>query len=557
VSEVRTIAGSDLVVSRDARRSLARELLEILRWHGVQHLVLRDPDRLLITGLGDLDLWIPAPTLPAARRLLQREAYARGWRLIKKVTRPYVTSLYFCRDGTPPSNLTVDIFPAIRWYALDLIPSRDLRPLGREKDGVVAASPQVAAAVAVLHHLAWSGEVPLRYRVRLRSTDTGHDPFRAMRFARRAVASSSERELRAVRRQLLMQAFVWTLHDRPGGVVHDVVRTTTSLLNSRRGWWIGVEGLNAERSSSHLVQHLKEEHLLVGRWGSSAPAPMNPVRRALWAAKTRLKRRLGATVVTTGSSAHTSADLRIVSRDQDWIVHDGRTARSVDDMTAVTRMVVEALSGRSIDPEPARRRTRRVIGLAGPDGAGKSTLAERLEMDPRLAPTTRFHWRPDVLPPLSGFLRRRTPAPTPTPPSAASTHGAAVSVVRLLYYWLDTQVGFLTRWRPGRRSAGTVLVERTFLDVGADPLRYGFDLPNVVIDKAIRWSFEPDLVIVLDVPGNEAALRKGELPAVEAERQLAWWRGDAGDVADIRLVDASAPIDVVAGRAADIVSAAK
>src|SRR6266508_2044069 len=108
-------------IDRSSRRDLAARILALLEYHGVSYAVLRDPARLFDEGVGDLDLWVPAKSIPSAMALIEREADATGWWLLKRVQRPYVRTAYFYRPGTPPSTLTIDAFPAIRWLVADLL----------------------------------------------------------------------------------------------------------------------------------------------------------------------------------------------------------------------------------------------------------------------------------------------------------------------------------------------------------------------------------------------------------------------------------------------------
>jgi thymidylate kinase len=543
-------------ISTDARRALARVLLDALRSHGVQHAVLRDPDRLLEAGLGDLDLWISPPSLPAVCRLLRREANGQGWSVIKYVSRPYVRSLYLYRRGRDHSVLTVDLFPAIRWYVVDIVPSVQLRDAIREVEAPARMDTELEAAIPILHHLAWNGHVPDRYRARLRTVDRAGDPVRAMSFARWAAAAETPSDLGRIRRRLLGRAAGWTLRERPGGAIWDVVRTGASLVHGRPGRCLGVEGEGAESTSRRLVEDLKREHFLLGRWGRIESPPSEPGRRALWSVLVRLKRHLGATIVIADPVHVPFSDIRVVSARDAWIVEEGRTARAIDDRRDLTRAVIETLARPRVDGRRHRRREGMVVGLVGPDGTGKSTLAAALERDDRLAPIARFHWRPGILPSLARLAPGRRVLGEGQSPTT-ETHGRVASVARLSYYWLDTQLGFLTRWAPSRRRGGTILVERTFIDVGADARRYAFDLPVRLVEAAVRLSFKPDLLIVMSVPGDVAHRRKGELPANEVERQLEWWGRRATEFADTRFIDASMPIDALADRVVDIITSAK
>jgi energy-coupling factor transporter ATP-binding protein EcfA2 len=173
---------------------------------------------------------------------------------------------------------------------------------------------------------------------------------------------------------------------------------------------------------------------------------------------------------------------------------------------------------------PERRRGGRIVLVVGPDGSGKSTLAGRLveEQRGRFDGTRRFHWRPTILP-RAGALLGRSVGNTSTP-HAKAPHGRILSVVVLLYYWLDFFVGgWLKTWVLKRRGE-LIVMERGWQDIGVDARRYRLQVPPMLVFAMARLLPAPDLILVLEAPSEVLLDRKQELPASELGRQADAWR---------------------------------
>jgi energy-coupling factor transporter ATP-binding protein EcfA2 len=173
---------------------------------------------------------------------------------------------------------------------------------------------------------------------------------------------------------------------------------------------------------------------------------------------------------------------------------------------------------------PERPRGGRLVLVVGPDGSGKSTLAGRLveEQRGRFEGTRRFHWRPTILPRAGAFLGRSV-GNTSTP-HAKVPHGRILSVLVLLYYWLDFFVGgWLKTWVLKRRGE-LIVMERGWQDIGVDARRYRLQVPPKLVFAMARLLPAPDLILVLEAPPEVLLDRKQELPASELGRQADAWR---------------------------------
>jgi thymidylate kinase len=178
------------------------------------------------------------------------------------------------------------------------------------------------------------------------------------------------------------------------------------------------------------------------------------------------------------------------------------------------------------------------VTLAGPDGAGKSTLADELGATALGAfrRVSRLHLGPGLLPAPGRLLRRR--ARDRALPHEARPSGLAGSAARVAYLFADTRLGWSVRVTWPRLRSGLVLLERGWWDLAVDPRRYRLASPAWLTRALGRLGPRPDLVLVLDAPAAAIRRRKAELPTDEVERQRRAWQAlAAGDPRRYRTVD--------------------
>lgn len=188
------------------------------------------------------------------------------------------------------------------------------------------------------------------------------------------------------------------------------------------------------------------------------------------------------------------------------------------------------------------------VAFLGPDGAGKSTVIERVERNlaGRFGAVRRFHLRPH-------FGLRGPDGPPVLDPHGRRPRSWPGSVAKLGWWWTDAIVGYALAVRPLLRRRGLVLFDRTLDDLIVDPRRYRYRGPAALARAAARWSPRPDLVVVLDAPEDVLQGRKREVEAEETTRQRRAYLELAGRLRSAVVVDASRGIEEVADEVCDVV----
>jgi thymidylate kinase len=169
--------------------------------------------------------------------------------------------------------------------------------------------------------------------------------------------------------------------------------------------------------------------------------------------------------------------------------------------------------------------------LIGPDGSGKTTIAEvlRKQLNNKLFAETRiFHRYPGFLPPLSSMLffrkKRRTSVDlSPKACSMSSQNSNRSSklslfraLVNVLYYMWD----FVLFYIPLKRATGKgklVIFDRYFYDHLIQP---GYSkIPRWLLRAILKIIPSPDLVVYLHNDAEHIHNRKNELAVEEIEEQ--------------------------------------
>ncbi len=157
--------------------------------------------------------------------------------------------------------------------------------------------------------------------------------------------------------------------------------------------------------------------------------------------------------------------------------------------------------------------------VAGPDGAGKSTVVDAIEARAARSglPVFRAHHRP-------GLIAGRPDGGPVTDPHSTPPRSTIASLAKLGVVFCDHLLGSHTRWRTQRR-AGLLLLERGWFDMVVDPRRYRMPARFAPLVRLLgRLLPPPDVVLLLTGDAEALHVRKPEIGTAEVERQIRRWR---------------------------------
>lgn len=161
--------------------------------------------------------------------------------------------------------------------------------------------------------------------------------------------------------------------------------------------------------------------------------------------------------------------------------------------------------------------------VVGPDGAGKSAIADRLAdlASQSGVAVARAHYRPGIV----GV--RRHDGGMVSEPHRQTARGPATAVAKLAVVFCDHLLGWLGPWRLQRRT-GVLLLERGWYDMVIDPRRYRLTPRSSVIVRVLAVLLpKADVVLVLSGDAATIDARKPEIGRAEVERQMNAWRAIA------------------------------
>jgi O-antigen/teichoic acid export membrane protein/thymidylate kinase len=161
------------------------------------------------------------------------------------------------------------------------------------------------------------------------------------------------------------------------------------------------------------------------------------------------------------------------------------------------------------------------IVILGPDGAGKSTLTQKILelLGPLFASDKILQWRPQFLKPRPRYF------PGFNPPHTKPPHGLIESVARVFAVLLDYWVAYPTVIRPLLARVALVIYDRDFHDLLVDRLRYRYGGPDWLPGLVAKLLPQPGtLYLTLDAEPDVILRRKNEVAPDELRRQRGAYR---------------------------------
>ena len=156
--------------------------------------------------------------------------------------------------------------------------------------------------------------------------------------------------------------------------------------------------------------------------------------------------------------------------------------------------------------------------LVGPDGVGKTTIAQALLAEHR-GPAGYFHF----LPPTSGALAHAPDDGSIPRPKAHAAGSPVIGWIRLLRNAMRCWVGYLRTVRPALKRRWLVVGDRWLYGYLVQPHAMKFYGPDLLARGIVRLLPRPDLIVNLAAPAPVIRERKQELTLTQIERELIAW----------------------------------
>lgn len=161
-----------------------------------------------------------------------------------------------------------------------------------------------------------------------------------------------------------------------------------------------------------------------------------------------------------------------------------------------------------------------MIAVIAPDGAGKTTLIDRLisEAEGVFGAVHYFHLRPTILGAYSAHKRLKR-GEALGKPHESKAYGKISSVLKYAYLFMDYLLGYYVRVLPLLLKGRLVVFDRYFYDVMVDPKRFRLTEIPALTHLFSKLLPKPDVTFYLCADAHAVRMRKQDLDVEEIGRQ--------------------------------------